>query len=80
MQVKTLRGTPAKPRSIIGEIRHPCDVVLAIRLDFDYMSTEALEIPVEVAEYYVGKNGKLSWTQVLGSDARVRHISGESLS
>src|SRR4051812_7992905 len=43
VQVKTLRGTPTRPRTIIGEIRQPCDVVLAIRLDFDYSPAEAIE-------------------------------------
>ena len=55
VQVKTLRATPTRPRTIIGEIRQPCDVVLAIRLDFDYTPTEALEIPVAVAAAHIGK-------------------------
>jgi hypothetical protein len=74
VQVKTLRGTPSRPRTIIGEVKRPCDVVLAIRLDFDYTPTEALEMPVEVAEAYVGKNGTLSWTRALADDERVQRI------
>lgn len=79
VQVKTLRATPTRPRTIIGEVKHPCDVVLAIRLDFDYTPTEAVEMPVEVAGAYVGKNGKLSWTRALVEDDRVRHISASEL-
>lgn len=75
VQVKTLRATPDRPRHIMGSITYPCDVVLAIRLDFDYSLSEALEMPVAVAEEYVGKNGKVSWTNKLADDNRVRRIS-----
>jgi hypothetical protein len=63
--VKTLRATPTRPRTIIGEVRDPCDVVVAIRRDFDHAHTEALEIPRTVADQFVGKNGKVSWTHKL---------------
>jgi hypothetical protein len=79
VQVKTLRATPTRPRTIIGGITRPCDVVLAIRLDFDYSPTEALEMPVEVAEEYIGKNGKLGWTHALADDDRVHRISASEL-
>ncbi|HEX4345882.1 MAG TPA: hypothetical protein VHZ31_09995 [Solirubrobacteraceae bacterium] len=79
VQVKTLRGTPAAPRTIIGEIKEPCDVVLAIRLDVDYSPTEAIELPVEVAREYVGKNGKVGWTRRLAADEGVRWISAGDL-
>lgn len=77
VQVKTRRATPTRPRKIIGEVRDPCDVVLAIRLDFDYAPTEALEIPRAVADKFVGKNGKVSWTHKLVAHPDVRHISIE---
>jgi hypothetical protein len=76
VQVKTLRGTPTRPRTIIGSVTRPCDVLLAIRLDFDYTPSEALEMPVEVAESYVGKNGRVAWTRKLATDPRVTHIRG----
>ena len=79
VQVKTLRGTPMAPRTIIGEVKEPCDVVLAIRLDFDYSPTEAIEIPADVAREYVGRNGKVSWTRRLVADERVRQVSGRDL-
>lgn len=79
VQVKTLRATPTRNRSIIGEIKRPCDVVLAIRLDFDYTPTEALEIPIDVALSRVGKNGKLSWTRALAHHPGVRHIATAQL-
>lgn len=79
VQVKTLRATPDRPRTIIGEVKEPCDIVLAIRLDFEYSPTEALEIPASVASEYIGKNGKLSWTRRLSEDPRVRVITGIEL-
>lgn len=54
-------------------------MVLAIRLNFDYSPREAIEIPVEVAEEYVGKNGKVGWTLALANDARVLRIPGSDL-
>jgi hypothetical protein len=79
VQVKTLRGTPTAPRTIIGELAYPCDVLLAIRLDFDYAPTEAIEVPYEVAEEFVGKNGKVSWTNALAHDGRVHRITAREL-
>jgi hypothetical protein len=79
VQVKTLRATPTRPRTIIGEINDPCDVVLAIRLDFDYAPTEAIEIPRAVAGLFVGKNGKVSWTAKLVGHPPVRYVTAEEL-
>ncbi len=79
IQVKTLRATPEAPRTIIGDIREPCDVLLAIRLNFDYTPSEALEMPASVAREYVGRNGKVSWTRRLVADPRVRQIAASGL-
>lgn len=54
-------------------------MILAIRLDFDYSPTEAIEVPVEVARQYLGKNGRLSWTKALADDNRVRRVSAQEL-
>lgn len=79
VQVKALRATPERPRTIIGEIKEPCDVVLVIRLDFDYSPTEALEIPADIAHALVGANGKLSWTRRLAEHPDVRRVSANEL-
>lgn len=79
VQVKTLRGTPDGPRKIIGDMRGDFDVLLAIRLDFDYTPTEAIEMPSEVAREFIGRNGKVSWTKALADDSRVRRIGAEEL-
>lgn len=79
VQVKTLRATPTRPRTIIGEVKDPCDLVLAMRLDFDYAPTEAIEIPRAVAGLFVGKNGKVSWTAKLVSHPEVRYITAAEL-
>lgn len=79
VQVKTLRATPERPRTIIGEIRDPCDVVFALRLDFEYRPVEALEIPRLVAHEMLGRNGKLSWTRALATHPAVGHLSADRL-
>jgi hypothetical protein len=79
VQVKTLRATPEQPRTIIGDIRQPCDVVLAIRLEWDYSPAEAIEIPVDVALEFVGKNGKVSWTRKLAEHPNVTRINAQEL-
>ncbi len=79
VQVKTLRATPERPRTIIGAVTEPCDVLLAIRLSFDYAPQEALEMPVEVALEHVGKNGKVAWTARLAPDPRVTRLTAEDL-
>jgi hypothetical protein len=53
-------------------------VLLALRLHFDYSPHEALEMSVEVAREYVGKNGKVAWTKKLAGDSRVRRIDGSA--
>lgn len=79
VQVRTLRATPTRPRTIIGEIKRPCDVILALRLAWDYTPTEAIEIPVDVAEQYVGKNHKVGWTRALAGDPRVTSIACDAV-
>jgi hypothetical protein len=76
---KTLHATPDRPRTIIGQPKRPCDLVFALRLHYDYTPAEALEIPIELAEAYVGANGKLSWTQQLASEPAVVHLDAAQL-
>jgi hypothetical protein len=79
IDVKTLRATPDKPRTIIGQPKRPCHLIFALRLHYDYTPAEALEIPIELAEAYVGANGKLSWTQKLASEPGVVHLDAGQL-
>lgn len=79
IDVKTLHATPDRPRTIIGQPKRPCDLVFALRLHYDYTPAEALEIPIELAEAYVGANGKLSWTQKLASEPAVVHLDAAQL-
>ncbi len=73
VQVSALRATPERPRTIIGEMKEPCDVVLAIRLDFDYSPTEALEIPADISRALVGPTassaGPAAWLSTPTYDA-----------
>lgn len=79
VDVKTLRSTPERPRTIIGQLKRPCDLVFALRLHYDYTPAEALEIPIELAETYLGANGKLSWTQKLASEPAVVHLDAAQI-
>jgi len=79
IDVKTLHATPDGPRTIIGQPRRPCDLVFALRLHYAYTPAEALEIPIELAEAYVGANGKLSWTRKLASESAVVHLDAAQL-
>lgn len=79
VQVKTLRGTRSGPRTIIGELRAPYDVLLALRLDYDFTPAEGLEIPAAVATEHLAANGKLNWTRKLADDPRVKRIPAEDL-
>jgi hypothetical protein len=79
IDVKTLHATPHMARTIIGEPKRPCDVVLALRLHYDYTPAEALEIPIELAEAYIGANGKVSWTQKLVSEPAVVRLDSAQL-
>jgi hypothetical protein len=79
IDVKTLHATPDKPRTIIGQPKRPCDLIFALRLHYDYTPSEALEIPIELAEAYVGASGRLSWTQKLASEPAVVHLDAAQL-
>ena len=79
ISVKTLLGTPGRPRTVIGPISDPCDVVFVLRLDFDFAPQEALEIPVGVAREHITPEGKLNWTRRLVEDPRVVHIGAAEL-
>ena len=79
IDVKTLHATPDKSRTIIGQPKRPCDLIFALRLHYDYTPAEALEIPIELAEAYVGANGKLSWTRKLASEPAVVHLDAAQL-
>ena len=78
VQVKTLRTTPGNWRTSMGVMGRPYDLVLAIRLDEDYRPLEAIEVPREVLEERYG-SGRVSWTQQLASDPRVRRIAMDEL-
>jgi hypothetical protein len=43
------------------------------------MPAEAIEIPVDVAPAFVGKNGRVSWTRMLVDHPDVIHINAKQL-
>lgn len=78
VQVRTLRCTPENLRTTVGTPNRSYDLLFAIRLDAEYRPIEAIEIPREVIEEYFGE-GRVSWTQRLETDPRVRRISKAEL-
>lgn len=76
--VRTLRCTPENYRTTVGTPNGPYDLLFAVRLDEEYRSMEAIEVPREVVEEYFG-GGRVSWTQRLAADPRVRRISKAEL-
>lgn len=74
VQVKTLRSTPTNHRTSMGVMRHPYDVLVAIRLDVAYRPVGGWEIPREAVEavYPYGQRTSLT-AQLLGKPG-VREI------
>lgn len=70
VQVKTLRSTPGNPRSSMGVLKDPYDLLLAIRLDLDYRVDRAIELPRSVLEDHYPKGTRSSWTKALRAGPR----------
>jgi len=50
VQVRTIRSTPENHRYVLGKMREPYDVLLAIRFDQDFVVTDALEADHDAIE------------------------------
>jgi hypothetical protein len=79
VQVKTLRSTPGNPRTSMGILKPPFDVLLAIRLDFDYRVERAIEVPKPVIERHYAAGTRTSWTRELEQDPDTRRIAAHEL-
>jgi hypothetical protein len=74
IQVRTLQST-ARVRRDLGRMKDPCDALLAIRLDEDYESAEAIEV---ARKFLPGPGERFRWTSKLEGNAD-RRISGVEL-
>lgn len=79
VQVRTLRSEPDRERTLMGVMKDPYDVLLAIKLSFDYEPLRAIEVPRLVLERHYSHGARTSWTKRLEADSEVRRISREQL-
>ncbi len=79
VQVKTLRSEPNRERTLMGAMKDPYDVLLAIKLSFDYEPLRAIEVPRTVLERHYPHGKRTSWTKRLEFDPGVRRISRDEL-
>jgi len=79
VQVKTLRSELNRERTLMGAMKDPYDVLLAINLGFDYEPLRAIEVPRTVLERHYPHGKRTSWTKRLEFDPGVRRISRDEL-
>jgi hypothetical protein len=79
VQVKTLRSEPERERTLMGIMKDPYDVLLAIKLSFDFAPLRAIEVPRAVLERHYPHGERTSWTKRLETDSGVRRISRDEL-
>ncbi len=79
VQVRTLRVTPENKRASMGVMKEPYDLLLAIRIDQDYIPIEVIEVPRGVLEAHYPAGSRTTWTKKLGEDDGVRRIPPEQL-
>lgn len=79
VQVKTLRSTPANPRTSMGVLREPYDVLFALRLDVDYQPTAAWVLPRSAVEAVYPPGTRTSLTATLLRQCSVKEVSSDRL-
>lgn len=79
VQVRTLRSEPHRERTLMGVMKEPYDVLLAIKLSVDYEPLRAIEVSRSVLERHYPHGMRTSWTKRLENDPEVRLISREEL-
>jgi hypothetical protein len=65
IQVRALRSTPEHRRTVLGHMREPYDVLLALRFDESYRVTDALEVPRAVLDELFPNGRRVTWTRAL---------------
>jgi hypothetical protein len=79
VQVRALRSTPTRERSVMQVMKEPYDVLFAVKLTVDYEPLRAIEVPRAVLERYYPHGSVTHWTKRLEADAGVRRIPREAL-
>ncbi len=79
VQVRTLRSEPHRERTLMGAMKEPYDVLLAIKLSVDYEPLRAIEVARSVLEQHYPHGARTSWTKQLENDPQVRRIPKQEL-
>lgn len=79
VQVRALRSTPTRERSVMGAMKEPYDVLFAVKLTVDYEPLRAIEVPRAVLEAHYPHGTGTHWTKSLEADAAVRRIGRHEL-
>ena len=74
VQVRALRSTPTRERSVMQAMKDPYDVLFAVKLTVDYEPVRAIEVPRAVLERHYPHGSVTHWTKRLEADAGVRRI------
>jgi hypothetical protein len=78
IQVRTVRSTPGNKRTVLGTMREPYDVLLALRFDEFFWVTGALEVPRAVLDALFPDGRRVTWTCALTDDPRTTALSTEA--
>lgn len=79
IQVRALRSTPTRERSVMGAMKEPYDVLFAAKLTVDYEPLRAIEVPRAVLERYYPHGAGAHWTKRLEADPAVRRVARDEL-
>jgi len=77
VQVRAIRDTPENPRSVLGAMKEPYDVLLALRLDEDFQVTDALEVPRLVLDQAFPNGRRVTWSRAISDDRRTRRLPAD---
>jgi hypothetical protein len=79
VQVRALRSTPTRERSVMGSMKEPYDALFAVKLTVDYEPLRAIEVPRAVLERFYPHGSGTHWTKALEAAEGVRRIARDEL-
>lgn len=74
VQVRALRSTPTRERTVMGRMKERYDALLAIKFTVDYEPLRAIEVARVVLERHCPHGSVTHWTRRLESDPDVVRI------
>ena len=79
IQVRALRSTPTRERSVMQAMKEPYDALFAVKLTVNYEPLRAIEVPRDVLECHYPHGSVTHWTKRLEADDGVRRIARHEL-